>query len=245
MIIFQLGKSWEIDIYNENDPLAFHNWRLRQLSIIEDLVEQSSARLTLFKPILNTPQTPDLLTRFPEAKVLFAFRNYRDVINSSIKRFGVMNRVGHVNAWIQDDFAEFAGCPPPEITKNAIRNFWSPELNPEDGAALYWLFYNRLFFDLDLHQDGRVRLVSYETLVSQPEKEFRKICQHLGLAFTPRMVAGIFSSSIDRDLAPCLDTRLKAECEELWLRLCDANNASDELRGSVQDKEQFNQRLHP
>lgn len=220
MLIFQLAKSWEIDLYNENHPKAFRNWRLRNLSEIEGLVEQSSARITLFKPILNTPQTPDLLVKFPDSKILFAFRHYHDVINSSIKKFGLLNRLDHVRKWIEEDFSEFSHYPPPETTKEAICSLWLPELGYEDGAALYWLFYNRLFLDLNLDQEERVLLVKYEAVVSQPEAEFKRICEFLELSFESKMIEGIHASSIHRDSIPTLDSRIENACNLVWLNLC-------------------------
>lgn len=222
MLIFHLAKSWEIDLYNENHPEAFRNWRLRRLSRIEELVNRSSARVTLFKPILNTPQTPALLERFPDAKIIFCFRNYNDVINSSIKKFGLMNRLEHVTSWIKDDFLEFSNYCPPERTMQAIRSHWSEELSPEDGAALYWLFYNRLFFDLELDHDQRVLLVQYESLVTRPKEEFQRVCNFLEMSFNPKMGDEIYSSSVGRDPFPVLHPEIKEACDQLWHQLCSA-----------------------
>jgi hypothetical protein len=220
MIVRYLGKSWWLEFYNEDNPAAFERWRLRDLSAIEALIDRSYAHVTLFKPILDTYQTPILLARFPTAKAIFAFRHYDDVINSSIKRFGIANRLKHVRAWIEEDFNEFAAVPPPEETKIFIREKWKPSLSPESGAALYWLFQNRLYFDLGLYQSKRVKLVQYESIVSRPAEEFKSLCGFLGIPFEPQLAAGIFSSSIGRNSPPTIDPEIRAACEELWQRLC-------------------------
>ena len=229
MLVYHLGKSWRVDLYNENNPAAFQNFRLRDLSVIEDLVQRSFARVALFKPILNTTETLALLDRFPDARVIFTFRHYSDVINSSIKKFGVMNRIGHVKAWIEEDFGEFTAYPPPEETKIYIRSNWTAGMSPESGAALYWLFYNRLYFDQQLDQNERVLLVGYESLVSKPEREFRRICQFLDIEFDPRFIEGVFASSVKHAMPANIAPVIQKECDELWIRLCKEIGASPQL----------------
>ncbi len=220
MIVHHLSRSWRTELYNEDNPAAFELWRLRDLSIIEELIDRSQAQWVLFKPILDTYQTQILLSRFPNAKFIFVFRHYDDVINSSLKRFGRQNRIRNVNNWINNDFGEFRKVPPPEKTKALIRSLWKPSLNQEAGGALYWLFQNRLFYDLDLDQNERVKLVRYESVVSNPDGEFKSLCQFLNLEFEPQITNGIFSSSIKRSDPPEVDPEIRAACEELWLDLC-------------------------
>jgi hypothetical protein len=218
MIVHHLSKSWQMALYNENNPAAFERFRLRDLAVIESLINRSYAQVTLFKPILDTCQTRVLLSRFPAAKIIFAYRHYDDVINSSAKAFGTNSRLNHVQSWINDDFSEFA-VPPPEETKNYVRSRWKPSLSLESGAALYWLFYNRLFFDLNLDQDERVKLVCYESVVLDPAKEFESLCQFLGLEFKPQIIEGVFASSIGHDSPPQIDPDIRADCDELKQRL--------------------------
>ncbi|VAW31168.1 hypothetical protein MNBD_CHLOROFLEXI01-4666, partial [hydrothermal vent metagenome] len=54
MFIWQLEKSWQIELYNEDHPAAFDVYRLRDYDVIEELIEKSQAPFTLLKPILDT-----------------------------------------------------------------------------------------------------------------------------------------------------------------------------------------------
>jgi hypothetical protein len=218
MIVHHLSQSLQLELFNETDPAAFEQYRLRDLSVIESLINRSYAQVTLFKPILDTCQTQVLMSRFPTAKIIFAFRHYDDVINSSAKAFGTHSRLSHIQAWLNDDFSEFA-VPPPETTKNFVRSNWKPSFSPESATALYWLFYNRLYFDLNLHQDERVKLVCYESVVKHPAEEFEALCQFLGLQFTPQITEGVFSSSIGHRAPPEIDPDLRRACEELRQQL--------------------------
>ena len=219
MLLHHLGRSWSVDSYNENDAAAFEKFRLRSLDTVEALTEGSFADVILFKPVLTTPHSREYLTRFPAARLVFVFRHYNDVVNSSIKRFGPADRLAHVNDWMANDFAEFAPIVPPEATRDIVRRLWRPDLTPESAAALYWLFYNGLYFDLELDLEERALLIGYERLVAEPENEIRAVCDFLNLGFEPVMIEGIVASSIGRDDKPSLDPDVQSACESLLRRL--------------------------
>jgi hypothetical protein len=159
------------------------------------------------------------LARFPDARLIFVYRRYGDVVNSSVKKFGPADRLAHVNAWIADDFAEFAPIAPPAETKAVVRRLWKPSLSPESAAALYWLFYNRLYFDLGLDREERAKLIGYEFMVANPDAYIKDACDFLGLKFEPAMIDGIFATSVGRDNPPPMDEDIAAACEALWKRL--------------------------
>jgi hypothetical protein len=219
MLLHHLARSWEVDAFNENHPAAFEKFRLRPLDEIEKLVEKSYARVALFKPVLCTPHSREYLTRFPDARLIFVYRHYNDVVNSSIKKFGAADRLSHVNSWMEDDFGEFAPIAPPAAAKAAVRELWRPDLSPESAVALYWFFYNSLYFDLGLEQEERARLKGYESLVANATQEIQEACSFFGLNFDPVMVEGIFTSSIGRDSSPQIDADIQSACAELWERL--------------------------
>ena len=229
MLVLQLGRSWQLDIYNENNTAAFENWFLRDFSVIRQLVADSRAPVVLFKPILDTYKACLLLEQFPSAKILFAFRHYNDVINSSLKKFGPADRINHVNNWANDDFSEFADLLPPLETQAYIRACWRPGMSPEEGAALYWLFQNRLYFDLGLVNSDSARLVCYEAVVSNPVEELTALCEFLGVSFEEQMAEGIFGSSIQRNAAPPIAHHLQEACDEMWQRLCRSAGVAEEL----------------
>lgn len=216
MFIWQLDKSWQIKLYNEDHPAAFDEYRLRDFRVVARLTQESIAPFTLFKPILDTVQTMELLDHFPGSKAIFAFRHYTDVINSSLKKFGTYNRINHVKGWMTEDFAEFAVCPPPEASKEVVRVLWANDLSPEEGAALYWLFYNRLYYDLGLHDDPRTILIRYETLVTEPREQFEKVIAFLGAEFEEKMVEGVHARSINKNDPPPLRPAIMTACEELY-----------------------------
>jgi len=226
MLVAQLAKTWQVQLYNEDHADAFDNWRLRDLSVIDDLIESSRAPFTIFKPILDTYRSRMLLSYYPTSKIVFAFRHYNDMVNSGTKRrrkmVDEMYPIHPVVTWLETDFAEFAAAPPSDEVKNTLRSLWHPDCDVPSLEALYWLFHNLLFFDLQLDQDRRTKLVQYESVVLNPEQQFKEICQFLGLKFEPAIADGVFASSIKREAPPEIDPDIRAECEALWQRLCQA-----------------------
>lgn len=220
MMVLQLGKSWQVDVFNENHPAAFRNWYLEPNPVIARLVAESRAPVALFKPILETYRAQQLLADFPDSRLLFAFRHFDDVIPSSIKKFGPEDRLSHLRAWMADDFQEYAAAPPPPASRNLIRSLWRPDCTAEDAAALFWLFTNRLYFDLGLEGEPRVLPVQYEALATRPEAGLRRICAFLGLAFDARMLEGISKAAVRRSPASALDPDIRTACEDLWAALC-------------------------
>jgi hypothetical protein len=218
MLLHHLGRSRAVDPFNENDAAAFEKFRLRPLDEIEKLVQRSYAQVALFKPVLCTPHSCEYLNRFPDARLIFVYRRYGDVVNSSVKKFGPADRVAHIDSWVADDFSEFAPIAPPPETRAVVRELWKPSLSPESAAALYWLFYNRLYFDLGLDQEPRAKLIGYESMVASPEAHIKDACDFLGLKFEPVMIDGIFATSVGRDNPPPMDEEIASACEALWQR---------------------------
>jgi hypothetical protein len=100
-------------------------------------------------------------------------------------------------------------------------------LNPESAIALYWLFYNRLYFDLGLDRNPESHLTQYEAMVTDPEPEFISICKFLGIRYDPEMIAGINTASIRKDRQPEIDAQIVTCCEETLTRLHQACNGAD------------------
>jgi hypothetical protein len=161
------------------------------------------------------------------------------VVNSDRRKFygedGLISHPKHnlpadrrppIVRWIDTDFAALSAAPPPEASKQFVRSRWTDSLSLESNIALHWLFVNRLFFDLDLAGEERVRLVRYESVVSDPKNAFAGICRFIGMGFEPRIAEEVFSRSVQRDSPPQIAGQIRADCEALWQQLC-AHEASE------------------
>jgi hypothetical protein len=226
MIVFQLAKAWEVALYNENDEEAFTYWHLKDYGVVEGILQRVFAPVALFKPIKDTYRVHTVLKAFPDARVLFIYRYYNDVINSSRKKFyeywstytgrPIEEWTPPVDRWMADDFSDYQFAPPPVVSQERIRALWHPGLNLESKIALHWLFTNQLYFDLQLDQDPRVRLFQYEAVVQDPARFFPEICQFIEIGFMPEMIESVQGSSIGKNEAPILAPEIKLACEACW-----------------------------
>jgi len=226
MLVFGLGNSPYVELRNEDDAESFEEWYLRDLSVLRAIVDRSPASIVLFKPILETSRTRALLDEFPSSRALFAFRHYDDVANSLVSKAIRDGHPGHekllMSSWQEGRSVAFRGFPPSPESLEAIRSVWRPDLNDESGAALYWYLYNRFYFDYDMGKDDRILMIQYEAAVTDKEKVFEGVCEHLGLEFDPRLIADFRTSSVRKSDAPPLDPAVRALCEELWTKMCAA-----------------------
>lgn len=214
-IVGRLNNVIEVDLYNENNPKAFNDWRLRDFGVIKNLILSSYAPIILFKPINDTYRMAKLLEEFTGSKIIFQFRHYDDVVNSIVRGpFG--ERKSLVKYWIETDYKEFKLFPPGEQTKNIIKQLYSDNLNDESGSALYWYLQNRFIVDQELLDNPNVILIPYEKLVCDPENTFQHLCNFLGIKYRTRMLRGLKTSSIRKNKSPDINAPILAACEKLW-----------------------------
>jgi hypothetical protein len=93
-----------------------------------------------------------------------------------------------------------------------------PDISDASAAALIWYFRNVLFFEQGFDSDPRVRLVQYESLVSDPQQELRCVFGFLGLDYSARISSKIFASSIKRHNPPPIEPPIEQLCAGLMSR---------------------------
>ncbi|HEC27200.1 MAG TPA: hypothetical protein ENI67_07315 [Gammaproteobacteria bacterium] len=226
-IVGRLNKTWEIRLYNETDQDAFHDWRLKELDIIDGLIKNSYAPIILFKPINDTYRMIRLLERFDNAKIIFQFRHYNDVVNS-ITRGPFGQRKALVKHWIESDFDEFKLYLPTLDAMNTIRELFNDGLNDDSGSALYWLLQNRFLFDQGLQHNPNVILVQYECLVQDSEEVLGKLFKFIDVTYKEEATKGVKLSSINKNQTPDIEPDILTACEELWAKLIDVAGGSGE-----------------
>lgn len=213
ILVHCLAHSLDVMLINEGDRLAFENWRLKDLDTVKAVVNTSGAPLVLFKPIVETMRVQEFLKEFHDSRAVFIIRDYRDAINSMSSFFGE-SHVRAINSWVESGFSRFPLLP--EELRNLVIKIWSDDTSIETACGIYWLVYNSSYFFLGLSADDRIRLVSYESLVTTPEKKLREVCGFLGLKFKSGMIAQVYASSINRKPAPKLTSDLQRSCEKMW-----------------------------
>jgi len=230
VVVGSLGESVDAKLVNEDNPEGFENWRLREWDVIEDLVGKSFARVVLFKPIVQTWQVREMMGHFDDSRAVFIARGWPDSVNSIARFFGEGVRRA-VSSWVATDFEKVSALGVSPSIQATVRENWDPEISVHDSAAIYWYVYNAAYRSLNLDRDPRVLLTFYEDVVREPEAEFRRICEHLGLAYHSRMIRDVGLPSTNVKTEPPVSAELRNRCEEVWQDLLLDRNSSKAVQG--------------
>ncbi len=207
-------RSMQTDTYHERDPRAFDDYHMRDRQHIHGLIERSGGEVFVIKALLESQHLRSLLDEFAPAKALWVVRDYRDTVNSLMISFpGFAERIQliakdrHACGWRGEGMSD--------ETHALIRKYTHPDINEATAAALKWYYRNILFFEQALDTDPRLRLVSYETLVTQPGEEIERVFQFVGIRYSQGISRWVSPRSIRKRPPPEIEPDVAALCEGL------------------------------
>jgi hypothetical protein len=213
-----LERSPDIITYSEGHSRLFRGALLRGNDVVHDVLRTTPFRTVVLKPICESHRAVEFLETFPNARVVWIFRDYRDAVNSAARKW--TSALRHVRSLAHGDLKS-AGWRAGGLTEEKlalVRELYTPDLSLVAAHGIMWYLRNSLFFDLQLHQRHDALLVRYEDLVKQPVTHFPELFEFAGVAFDRQFVAGIYDRSIGRDAAPELPARIEQLCAEVHAR---------------------------
>jgi len=216
MLMNILEQSIATDVYHERDPRAFDNYKMKDLGVINSLIQQSKEPAFVIKSLFELQDLKDLQNRFPHTQIIWIVRDYNDTVNSMNVSFNNMEK--QVLRIVNNNTDEWFAQGISEKTLQILNDVVYPGLGDPSAAALQWYFRNILFFEQEFHNNKNVLLVPYEQLVNHPQTEIRKICHFIDLTYTSKMANKIFSSSINKKNSPELDANVNQLCHDLQKR---------------------------
>jgi hypothetical protein len=223
MVLWTLDRAMNVDRFDEDHPVAFADSRLASLRVRARLVRRSKAEIVLFKPVCDSHRVTTLLDEHPQSRAAWIYRDYRDVANSAVERWGDMNRrfiidlARNKGAWGRRQWNR-------ELVVDDARAAALAELAPRDinahtASAIFWWLVNETYFDQRLDANERVVLASYEDLVTNPAQEFERLSRFFGAAYDDGMVADISRASLRRESREPIAEPVAEACESLLARL--------------------------
>jgi hypothetical protein len=222
MVLWRLDRSLDVDRFDESARAAFNDCRIRDVAVRDRLVAASAAKRVIFKPVCDSHNVARLLAEHEGARAVWVYRDFRDVANSAVQRWGNMNL-----RWVQE-LARGGGdwgrrqwnreLITPE-RQQQIEAFCRDDLTPHGAAAVFWYLVNCTFFGQELESDERVILARYEDLVTRPADEFRRLCKFFGVSFQDAIVADVFASSVRHASGQPIAAAVTEACQQVLDRL--------------------------
>jgi len=215
-----LERCFDTDLYHERDDRAFDKYEMRPYSVIRSLIEKSKASCVVFKALCELQYATKLLEEFAPAKMMWVYRDYHDVVNSHLVLWtGMPDSLKKI---VNDrDSAGWRGRDISDELHALIKEYYYDDISNASACALFWYFRNKLFFEQKLEDDDRVMLISYNSMVTEPQKYFSKMFEFLGLDYTSRVSKKVFSSSVRKKQAPEIDPKISALCDSMMKQLDD------------------------
>jgi len=219
MLLSKLNRHFWVDIFHE-DSSAMQDWELKSFDEIDKLINGSKAKVCIMKPLEETHRINELLDYFNGSKAIFMFRKYTDVINSSMR----LAWGKHLKKYVQniDKGVDFKYSGALNLTTDnikLIRDLYKDDLSDESCCALIWYLRNSIYFEFQLYANPNILLVQYESLVSNPKSEFKRILTFMGLKWNNSIFYNISTKSITKDPAVNIDVNIKVQCDNLLAKL--------------------------
>lgn len=225
MIMDVLERSMETDTYHERDNRAFDNYQMKDRKIIHQLIESSTSQLFVIKSLCESQYLRSLMDEFEPSKALWVVRHFDDTVNSLMISFsGFAERIKLIAK--DRNSCGWRGRGMSNETHEIIRKFADNNINEATAAALKWYYRNILYFEQQLENDPRVKLIFYEKLVTDPVDEIKEISDFLGLKYHRRVHRWVSPRSIRRRLPPEIDSNVRELCSALLSRFHKLHTAS-------------------
>lgn len=229
MVVRGLDRAPEFEVHNENDRRVFFRYQLRSVERVAEVVAASRQQFVLFKPLCDSDRTVALLDTISSAQPARAVWIYRAVdgrVRSAVTKFGEHDRdvLATVAAGGGQSLWQSRGLTPAQ--RELVASLDPARLSAESGSALFWYLRNSLYFELGLDQRDDVALVSYDAFARDAESAMRRLCDFLGAAYRPELVAHVDRRSWRPGRELDIDARVRRLCGGLGERLDAAAGAA-------------------
>ncbi len=222
MTIQTLDRSLDVDRFDETHPRAFVDCRIKNAKTRHELIARSTAKCVMFKPVSDCHRVTELLGEHSRAKAVWVYRDYKDVANSAVERWGDTTKR------FVEDLLQGGGdwgrrqWNREKVTAECLselRDAAQGGLTPHGAAALFWYMRNRTYFDQDLEHHPDTIILKYEDIVTHPHDETVRVCEFLDIRFHPEMVSKVFASSVRKRMFPEVSRQISDLCGGMLDRL--------------------------
>lgn len=227
MLMRVLDQAPEVRIYHEHHKAAFARYELRASPVIRTLRALNGAPLLVFKPICDNQRAASILDSFPDARGVWIYRHWADVVHSSVAKWGdhQLQVVQSLASGDTDWLIWQAHRIPPDVLAE-LRKQARADLTPHEGSALFWWMRNTYYFSQHLDRHPSVHTLRYADLARDPEAVAGALFEHLGIRFDPAYTSQINARSVGSKAEPELRLPIRVLVDELLARM-DAHRSAE------------------
>ena len=217
-------KDFHIKVFGEFSRLSSNDSakkiRLNPHESLNEVFNVQKSRFIVLKPLVESQNAHLLLENFPNSKIVWMFRDYKDVAMSNIKKFGKNNGINDLKSIVIKERNNWRSEKLSDETREIIIKHYSPHMNPFDAAALFWYARNSLYYSLELNRNDRVMLCAYKNLVLQPKSTIESIYQFGGQTYPgDRIIKGVYTRSLGKGSIVKLSEEINELCSNLMMDL--------------------------
>ena len=180
-----LDRSRQVIVLGETDPKLVQpadadGLRWKSCAEVSAELAKLPFELVVTKPLVESHRAAELLDSLPNSRAIWMFRHYLPVASSNLAKFGTANGHSDLAKLLSGGSGEWRAQCSDEV-RGRIQSIVSKGVSDLDAAALFWWARNQLYFDQQLWQDSRVRLLRYESVVHNPARCLAELKDFLGI----------------------------------------------------------------
>ncbi len=218
MIMDVIERHPDSYVFKESDKRAYDDFEMRAIEYIRQLIDGVIPSFVLIKALQEAHDLYWMLDFFEGSKVIWMYRDYRDVVNSNMQRF--KSKRNYIDEIVKDPRRGFwRGLGMTSETLSIVRQHYSDDLDDFSAQALFWYYRNQLFFDQHFDTDERSLLIKYEPFVKNAQKYVDFISEFVGLEPKQDIAKKVHSSSIRKSTSPNIRSDIALLCDQMQNRL--------------------------
>lgn len=219
MLVQAFDNDWSCKTFGEDGGLALGpgapqgtRWRWKPCAEVAGILRRQHAPLLIAKPLVESQRAEELLQCLPGARIIWAYRHYRDVAASGQAHFGAAV-IRHNLASILERRCHWYAENVDEEIRDLVARHFSPGRSENDLRALGWYVRNSHVFR---YRHLPVTLSSYEDLVAAPAREMRELYAFLGHEYPgDHVIRHINSRSVGRGRNLRISEDIRALCDAM------------------------------
>jgi hypothetical protein len=217
-------KDLNISVYRERSQLSSKDPKRIRLNLYKEVdkeFQKNKASYIIVKPLVETQNILQLLEYFSNSKALWMYRNYKDFVQSHMRRFHTNVGIDSLKAIVEREPGNWRSESVSEYVYTLVDKYYKEDMNPHDASALFWLSRNQLFFDLSLDTNPHIFMCRYEDLVQYPERMVQEIYKFMGAKLPNRknLLREINTFSLGKGSTIMLSPDIEEICQSLLKRM--------------------------